>query len=139
MGFLEIGALLAGLTFWHTAELNQKMIEAAKRGDANTVAALLDQGANVNAKGVYGSNALAFAADRGHVEVVQVLIKHKANVNVRDSFYSATPLTWATNKKHLEIIKALLKAGATGADATLLSAVKDADIGLVQAVLDSAK
>lgn len=54
-------------------ELNDQLWEAARKGDAAAVAALLDKGADVNAKFRYGSTALFKAADRGNSEVVKSL------------------------------------------------------------------
>ena len=51
--------------------LNDQMWEAARKGDAAAVTALLDKGADVNAKFRYGSTALFKAAERGNVEVVK--------------------------------------------------------------------
>src|SRR5258708_6062293 len=51
-------------------------------------------------------------ADKGHLDVIKVLLEHKADVNVRDTFYNATPLTWAVMKGHAGIVQALLEAGA---------------------------
>src|SRR5260370_35946339 len=78
---------------------------AARRCDVKAVDALLAKGVDVNSKTGYGATALSFAADKGHLAVVQLLIKNKANVNTKDSFYNATPLTWATMREHVEIIK----------------------------------
>ena len=140
MGVLETGALIIGfITALRTAELNQQMVEAAKRGDAKAVEALLSKGATVNAKSAYGRTALDIAAGKGHLEVVKVLIKRKANVNARDSFYSATPLTWASSNKHNAVVVALLEAGASGGDTVLLSGVREKDSSLVQALLQKAK
>ena len=72
------------------------LMAAARKGDAAAVAKLLDAGVDPNARTEYGATALHYAADKGHVEVVKVLIARKANVNAKDTFYSATPLTWAS-------------------------------------------
>ncbi|MGH9903508.1 MAG: ankyrin repeat domain-containing protein, partial [Pyrinomonadaceae bacterium] len=89
-------------------DLNQELWEAARKGDAAAVRALLDKGADVNAKFRYNATALSYAADKGHTEVVKILIERGADVNVRDTFYQATPLSWATGKGHVAIIQALL-------------------------------
>jgi outer membrane protein assembly factor BamB len=136
------GALLLALLMVQRAyveDLNAKFLAAAKCGDAAAVEALLAKGAEVNAKSSYGGTALAYASDKGHVEVVKTLLRHRANVNAKDSFYSATPLTWALSKENVEIIKALLEADATGADTALLGAVRDGKVEIVRAILDKGK
>jgi outer membrane protein assembly factor BamB len=119
--------------------LNEQLWEAARKGDAAAVKALLDKGADVNAKARYDATALHFAADKGHLAVVEVLIRHKADLNIRDTFYSTTPLTWAVSKNHPEVVKTLLRAGATGADTALTGAAAQGNLDLAWFILDHAK
>src|SRR5919112_2956404 len=51
--------------------LNEQLYEAARKGEAAEVKALLDKGADVNAKFRYGATALFKAAERGNTEVVK--------------------------------------------------------------------
>src|SRR5206468_12230693 len=64
---------------------SEELWEAAKRGDVKTVEALLAKGVDVNAKSAYGATALHFACDKGQVEVVKLLLKHKADGNAKDT------------------------------------------------------
>ena len=48
---------------------------AARKGDAPAVQTLLDKGIDVNAKTRYGATALWFAAYKGHLDVVKVLLE----------------------------------------------------------------
>src|SRR5437867_6962557 len=112
---------------------------AARKGDAQAVQQLLDEGVDVNARTPYGATALSFAADKGHVEVVQLLLSRKADVNAKDTFYGATPLTWAVSRDHATVVGLLLEAGATGGDAILVSAARQGQIEMVQAVLEKGK
>jgi hypothetical protein len=116
-------------------ELNNQLWEAARKGDAVTVKALLDRGADVNARFRYGATALSYAADKGHVEVVKILLERGADVNVRDTFYQTTPLEWATSKGHAAIIKALLGKGAEGVDDVLLAGARGGNVELVRIAL----
>lgn len=115
--------------------LNDQLWEAARKGDAAAVKALLDKGADVNAKFRYGATALSYAADKGHVEVVNVLLERGADVNVKDTFYQSTPIEWAISKGHVQIIKALLDKGANGVEDVLLAGARDGNVELVRIAL----
>src|SRR5262245_64520830 len=95
-------------------ELNDQMWEAVRRGDAATVTALLDKGADVNAKFRYGATALFKAAERGNPEVVKVLLTHGADVTVKDTFYGATAMTWALDNGHTEVVRLILQKDPSG-------------------------
>ena len=64
-------------------------------------------------------------------------------MNVKDSFYGATPLALAVSpaqkKKptHIEIVKLLLAHGAGPKDEALMSAVSDSDAAMTKVILDS--
>jgi outer membrane protein assembly factor BamB len=117
----------------------EELFAAARRGDAKAVEALLDQGADVNAKTAYGATALHFAADKGHVDVVKLLLKRKANPNAADTFYGATPLTWANMRAHTGVLAELMANGATGGAGLLRSAAAQGKVDLVKAILAHAK
>src|SRR5882724_11031334 len=89
-------------------ELNDQLFEAARKGDAPAVAALLDKGAEVNARFRYGTTALFKAAERGNVEVVKVLLARGVDVTVKDTFYQTTAMSWALSNKHIDVVRALL-------------------------------
>jgi hypothetical protein len=116
-------------------QLNDQLYEAVRAGDAAAVRALLDRGADVNAKFRYGATALFKAAEKGNAEIVKILLDRGADVNVKDTFYSATALSWAAQKKHSAVVKALLEKGAEGAGDVLLGAVSEGDAEMVQAAL----
>ncbi len=81
---------------------------------------MLDKGADVNAKFRYGATALFKAAERGHTEVVKLLIERGADVNVKDTFYGATALYWAMQKGHTGVVRAILAKSAEDAGDVLL-------------------
>src|SRR5260370_40653483 len=128
--------LAALIPFACLADLNEDLLAAVRKGDAERVKALLAQGADANAKSPYGATGLFFAADRGNVEIIKILLDHGANVNVKDTFYGATALSWAKQKERWDVIKLLLGKGATaGADDVLMTAVEKGNAEIVKAVL----
>jgi outer membrane protein assembly factor BamB len=121
------------------AALNEELLRAAKAGDAKSVEAALAKGADVNAKTSYGATALSFAADKGHTEVVRVLIQHKADIDSKDSFYKSAPMFWALYRGHAGVVKLLIESGAKNADNALQSAVTSGNVGVVRAILETGK
>ena len=65
---------------------------------------------DVNASDCIGMTALTWAAERGHEEVVKMLLeREEANPNHVDTKYGRTPLSWAAMKGHEEVVKKLLQ------------------------------
>ena len=90
----------------------EELFDAARRGDRARVAQLLDAGVDVNAKARYGATALFFAADKGHLEVVRLLVERGADVNLPDTFYKFRPVDLARMNKHDEVVKYLVEHGS---------------------------
>src|SRR5208283_3001198 len=68
--------------------------------------ALLDEGADVNAKDSSGGTVLMLASRNGYKEVVQVLLAKGANVNAKD-IGGETASSHASMKGHKGIVKLL--------------------------------
>src|SRR5712692_4092092 len=62
-------------------DLNNKLFRAAVEGNVNLVRALLDAGADVNAREEEGETPLMYASVEGRTEVVLLLISRSADVN----------------------------------------------------------
>jgi ankyrin repeat protein len=93
------------------------LMRAAERGDARRVAALLEQGAVVNAKTDRdsiddGPTALNFAAWGGHTAVVRLLLDHGASPDATVPTEHETALFTAAEAGRTGMVRALLKAGA---------------------------
>jgi hypothetical protein len=127
--------LFASLHVAFAQDPGDELFNAARRGDVATVKALLDKGVDVNTKFRYGATALSYASDKGHLEVVKLLLERKANANVKDTFYGATPLIWAAQKGYAKIVEALLDAGAEGKDDALAIGAGSGHTELVQMLL----
>jgi ankyrin repeat protein len=130
-------SLLALLLTQNTKqELNDQLFEAVRKGDAAAVTALLDKGADVNAKFRYGQTALFKACERGHANVVKVLLDRGADVTVKDTFYNSTPRFWAISNNHPEVVRLLFEKDPTGVDEVLMFGVNSGNEQLVKAALD---
>jgi len=71
----------------------QPLIEAARKGDIDTIKGLLDNGADVNEKNNYEATALMFAAVNGHIDAVRLFIEKGADVNIAREGLEALPIT----------------------------------------------
>ncbi|MFZ2315099.1 MAG: ankyrin repeat domain-containing protein [Gammaproteobacteria bacterium] len=78
---------------------------------ADTVTALIMEGANVNAGMNVNVTPLYIAAANGHLEVVNALLAQGADINAA-SREGATPLYIAAAQGHLNVVNALLAQGA---------------------------
>src|SRR5258705_1731021 len=116
-------------------ELNDQFWEAVRKGDLAAVTALLDKGADVNAKFRYGATALFKAAERGHVEIVKLLLARGADVSVKDTFYQATAMTWALDNDHVEIVAALLEKDSGSVNDVLMTGAREGKPALVKVAL----
>lgn len=125
--------LLITLTLF-AQDSGEQLREAARVGDAKKVQSLLEQGADVDAQSRYGVTALSFAADRGHEEIVKILLDKGADVELADTFYQMTPVARALFNGNREIALILLHHGADPTQA-LFFGVRENDAALVRAAL----
>jgi ankyrin repeat protein len=97
--------------------------DAAMRGDRDSVRALLQQGADVNAAHADGMTALHWAAERGDAETTTMLIYAGANVAAVTRIGHYTPLHLASKSASAPVVDALLKAGGDVAARSTTSGV----------------
>jgi hypothetical protein len=117
-------------------ELNDQLYEAVRKGDAAAVTALLDRGADVNAKFRYGTTALFKAAERGNADIAKILLARGADVKVKDTFYGASAMTWALNGKHVEVVRLILEKSADDVEDVLMAGTRESDENLVKLALE---
>lgn len=111
------------------------LLDAARAGDRARVLAVLDAGVSANTANKYGVSALGFAAERGHVDIVQLLVERGADVNVVDSFYGSRPVDFALRGGHLNVAVYLLEHKAQGAVSVLNAAIRRRDAAAVKVAL----
>jgi ankyrin repeat protein/thiol-disulfide isomerase/thioredoxin len=116
---------------------------AADTGRSDALELLLELGANPNVKqGKYGGAPLQYAAAKGDVDAVRVLLARMAAVDAVDSA-ERTPLMWAAQNRRENVVKVLVEAGADvnaamkGGWTPLHYAVQDGDAKTAQRLLDA--
>ena len=91
---------------------------AAFKGKGDVVKMLLDQGADVDARGKFGRTALHDACREGHVSCIHELIAGGAQVEARDRRIEATPLHLAAYCNHPDSVKKLVDVYKASANVT---------------------
>jgi len=84
---------------------------AAAHGHMDTVKALVDRGADVNAADATGWTPLHAAAYGGHPEIIRYLLDQGA-LSTADNWYTPTPLGVAEALHHQEAVKVLRAVAA---------------------------
>jgi ankyrin repeat protein len=133
---------LAGLVaIAEPAAGDQRLAQAAARGDAAVVNALLSEHVDVNAADADGSTALHWAAWADSVAIADALIRARASVSAANSF-GVTPIYIAAENGNAAIVRRLLDAGAdanttdgTG-DTILMAAIRAGSLDAVTLLLD---
>jgi hypothetical protein len=127
--------LLLAVTLQAQPSPADALLDAARAGNRASVLALLDTGVNVNTANKYGVSALGFAAERGHLDIVQLLVERGADVNVVDLFYGSRPVDFALRGGHLNIAVYLLEHNSQGAVSVLNAAIRRRDAAAVKVAL----
>ncbi|PIN21363.1 Tyrosine kinase [Handroanthus impetiginosus] len=88
-----------------------RLMYMANEGDLNGIQELLDSGTSVNFRDVDGRTALHVAACQGQTDVVDLLLRRDAEVDVEDR-WGSTPLADAIYYQNNDVIKLLEAHGA---------------------------
>ena len=129
-------AMAAALFAW---DVNQDLLDAARKGDLDTVKALVEKGATIEAKTTYGQTPLYLAAMSGHEAVVQFLLDKGAKTDVTDTFYKASILDFVLERKHYAVARLIIAKGNGNADEQLKAVAEAQQPDLVQLVLEKGK
>ena len=116
-------------------ESEEALREAARRGDITGVESLLRDGVSVNAGNRYGATALFFASDKGYLDIVRLLVRNGADLNIRDTFYQMSATRRALANGHREVVRFLVQNGASEVDEAIRVAARDGDLALLREAL----
>jgi uncharacterized protein len=122
------------------AGVDQPLVEAVKRGNIDTVRAMVAKRADVNAAEVDGTTALHWAAHFDNLAAADLLIRAGANVKAANR-YGVTPLWLACINGSEAMVERLLGAGADPnttmpeGDTALMTAARTGNVGAVKALL----
>jgi ankyrin repeat protein len=108
VGLFGLSALLLG----STTSFDSKLIEAIRSADVEAVARLITDGSDLNEVTGDGMTAVHWAAQLGHVPILELLLDAGAEVNPTTRIGSYTPLHLASSQANSTILKKLLEAGA---------------------------
>jgi ankyrin repeat protein len=91
---------------------NSPLVDAARDGNLLQVMILLAQGMNPEQENQQGTTALIWAAERGNLPLVELLIRDGAKINYFSNGRNATALILAAENGRLDVVRALLKNDA---------------------------
>jgi len=91
--------------------MTEQLIQAAERGDTETVLQLLQAGADINGRDARGRTPLMAATHGNQPETVRALIRGGADINLQDDRRD-NPFLYAGAEGLLEILKLTIEAGA---------------------------
>ncbi len=140
-GFKSVYLVLLLLTGTSAvAQADAPLADATEKKDGAKVAALLKNGADVNAAQADGMTALHWAVYHDDLPTAALLVKAGANARAGNR-YGVTPLPLACTNGNAEVVRLLLDAGADpntalrGGETALMTAARTGKVGPVKLLL----
>ncbi|KAK4063062.1 hypothetical protein Trihar35433_8857 [Trichoderma harzianum] len=96
-------------------QISEQVVElhvAACLGLSGIVIELINKGCDPDVRDKRNRSPLWWAAYSGHAGIVEFLLKQKVNIEVKDTFFYATPLKLAAKRGALSIVRLLLDKDA---------------------------
>ena len=124
------------------AAADQRLPDAAQRGDIPTVRSLLQEKAEVNGTQGDGMTALHWAAENDDLEMARMLIRAGADLGAGTRVGAITPLFLACANGYRAMTELLLEAGADAnsvalvGTTALMQAAAAGSVGVVEALLE---
>ena len=138
---LALAAVLACAGAASGASLGTNLIEAVRADDREGAIALLDRGANPNAREADGSTALSWAAIRGNAEIASRLLEAGADPNLRNAL-GVSPLSIAIENGATGVTRMLVRHGADpnvardSGETPLMTAARLGQVQVMELLLD---
>ena len=133
--------LLSAVSVAFAAGGDARLADAVMRSQRDTVRALLQQKADVNATQADGMTALHWAVRQNDLETAQILIRAGAKPDAATR-YAVTPLYFACENGSAAMIELLLRAGVDpnsanpGGETALMTASRSGSVDAVKLLLD---
>lgn len=125
------------------SESNTALHMAAKYGHFNIAEYLLEKGAYIDAKGEFGVTPLMTATFHYHYDIMDMLVKHGANLEENIGFPYYTILAWCASKEHYDALEYFINCGANidikdsiSGDTPFMTAIKEGKIHLMKYLLE---
>src|SRR4051812_38051891 len=87
------------------------LLGAARRGNIGRIRRLLDEGAEVNARGDFGYTPLVHASMSGHRDAIRIVLDAGADPSIRTDD-GGTALYWVASAGHEDVVRLLLDRGS---------------------------
>lgn len=92
-------------------KLNRDLLQAVTEGDQEAVTKLLAEGADIDATDRGGRTSAMIAVHTDQLEMFELLVEHRANINIRDDRLD-NPLLYSGAEGKMDFLKAAIAAGA---------------------------
>jgi ankyrin repeat protein len=94
------------------APATSSLEQAISRAHADTIKSLIAQGVDINARNIRGHAPIHLATVKGNSDIVQLLLKNGAEVNVVGTDSGCTSLHYAASVGHVDLCELLVRYGA---------------------------